>query len=292
MSKIPDFMIYGANGYTGELIVRYALRRNMKPLIAGRNEEAIKKMAKKYKLPHLVFSLEDKEALYDAVLSVKVVLHCAGPFIRTAAPMLRACIKNKTHYLDITGEIGVFERMKQLDDDIKEAGIMALPGVGFDVVPTDCLAAYLKKHLPSATHLTLAFAGFGGSISHGTATTMLENITEGGAVRRKGKIEKVPSAWRTKFIKFWNRPVLTTTIPWGDVSTAFHSTGIPNIEVYMAVSNAQLFMMQSVNNMKWILNSRVMKRFLQKRIDNNVDGPSDAKRQKGRSFGVGTGERR
>lgn len=284
MAQGHPFMIYGANGYTGRIITQLAAERGMKPLLCGRNEPEIAALAAQYKLPYEIADLNDKASLDDAVLSVDVVLHCAGPFSKTAQPMLESCMRNKTHYLDITGELSVFETIASLTDLIKQSGIMALPGVGFDVVPTDCLAAYLHQKLPTATQLTLAFAGLGGGISHGTASTMLENIEQGGAIRQNGTIKGVPSAFKTRLITFDRKPIQTVTIPWGDVSTAFHSTGIPNIEVYMAVSNMMLRGMERANNMKWLLKRKWFKGFLQKGLDRFLDGPSAQQRQKAKSI--------
>ncbi|MEZ4886176.1 MAG: saccharopine dehydrogenase NADP-binding domain-containing protein [Chitinophagales bacterium] len=286
MIQYPDFMIYGANGYTGRLVARMAAERGMKPLLAGRNEQELMEMSKQLKLPYQICSLEDTRALNDLVLSVKVVLHCAGPFEDTALPMIKACIKNKTHYLDITGEIAVFEMLAQMNERFKEADIMVLPGVGFDVVPSDCLAAYLKNCLPTATHLTLAFTSVGSSISHGTATTMLRSIDKGGAIRERGVIKEVPSIYKKRSFEFWRggKPQEAVTIPWGDVSTAYYSTGIPNIEVYTAVTPATLWFMKNASSMKWLLKRDFVKRFLQKAVDARPSGPTDRQRKKASSF--------
>ena len=277
------FLIYGANGYTGQLITHLAVKEGLKPILAGRNEKAIKAMAKKYDLPYEIVDLTDKEGLNDAVLLANVVLHGAGPFSPTYKPMLEACIKNGTHYLDITGEIEVFEKVAARDIRIKDAGIMAMPGTGFDVVPTDCLAAYLKSQLPTATHLELAFLGIGG-ISHGTATTMLENLGRGGAIRKDGVITKVPNAYKVKPITYSKTPILSATIPWGDVSTAYHSTGIRNIEVYTAMNKWMLRVLQSKGLSKWFLHSNFMTNIMQKIVDKRSPGPSAAQRSKGKSF--------
>ncbi|HRI27487.1 MAG TPA: saccharopine dehydrogenase NADP-binding domain-containing protein [Chitinophagales bacterium] len=283
-TKRNHLMIYGANGYTGRLITELAVAKGYKPIVAGRNKAAIQEVAALYGLPYMVVDLNNKEALSDAVLMADVVMHCAGPFVHTALPMLEACMKFGTHYLDITGEIPVFEMIAARNNAIKESGIMAMPGTGFDVVPTDCLAAYLKKQLPTATHLTLAFAGLGGGVSHGTATTMLLNMGKGGAVRLNGKITPVPDAFKTAYIDFGGKMMQTVTIPWGDVSTAYHSTGIPNIEVFMAVNNTMLRGMQLLQSLQWLVKSNFVQRFLQARIDNLPAGPSAQQRQKAKSL--------
>ena len=278
------FVIYGANGYTGRLITQMAVERGMKPILAGRNSKEIKQLAEEYDLQYEICDLSDKSSLDDLVLLAEVVLHCAGPFSKTAQPMVEACLRNKTHYLDITGEIEVFETIARYDEQAKESKVMLLPGVGFDVVPSDCLANYLKANMPNATHLALAFMGLGGGVSHGTATTMLENLGKGGAIRENGKIKVVKQAYKSRLIKFRTKPVLTATIPWGDVSTAYYSTGIPNIEVYLGLTKFMLRMMQWSNSMGWLLKTSFMRRLLQMRVDNRPAGPSPQARKKGKSY--------
>ena len=157
----------------------------------------------------------------------------AGPFVRTSATMVAACLASGAHYLDITGEIGVFEACKRHDADARQAGVVLLPGVGFDVVPTDCLSARLAEQLPDATLLELAFCG-GGSFSRGTLKTMVLGQDQGGAIRKDGRIVRVPVGWKTQPISFRDKSRVGVTIPWGDMSTAHWSTGIQNIHTYIA----------------------------------------------------------
>ncbi|QYO68369.1 saccharopine dehydrogenase family protein [Leptolyngbya sp. 7M] len=275
-------LIYGANGYTGELITRYAVERGMRPIIAGRNETAIRALAEKHGLGHRVFSLDETAKLDAALNEVAMVLHCAGPFSMTSRQMGEACLRTKTHYTDITGEIAVFEACAAADGKAKDAGIMIMPGVGFDVVPSDCLARHLKDRLPTATDLTLAFYGIG-RMSHGTQATMTMNIGNGGAVRREGKIMPVPAAWRTREIDFGEGVVKTgVTIPWGDVSTAFYSTGIPNIEVYTVAPRSAVKMMKLSRYLGPLLSTRPIQRYLQSKIP--PGGPTDEERAKGKTL--------
>jgi len=279
-----NFLIYGANGYTGQLIAELAVKRGFKPVLAGRSEDKLKPLAMQLNLPYQVCDLSNKDALNDLVLSVDVVLHCAGPFMHTAEPMVAACLRNKTHYIDITGEITVFEALAAQDKSAQDAGIMLLPGGGFDVVPTDCLALFLKQNMPDATQLTLAFRSVGGGISHGTATTMLENMDAGGAVRENGQIKTVPQAYKTKYVLFNKKPKICVTIPWGDVSTAFYSTGIPNIEVYVAINKGGLGFLRASKYVRRFIGTDRAKAFLKKQIERRSPGPSLKKRLKAKSF--------
>ncbi|HJS51590.1 MAG TPA: saccharopine dehydrogenase NADP-binding domain-containing protein [Pyrinomonadaceae bacterium] len=275
------FLIYGANGYTGELITRFAIERGSKPVIAGRNEAAITTLAEEHGLEPRVFSLDEREKLDAALQEVEVVLHCAGPFSLTSKTMVEACLRNRKHYTDITGEISVFEACAAQDKRAQEAGIMIMPGVGFDVVPTDCLAVHLKNRLPSATHLTLAFYGMG-RLSHGTQATMTMNVGRGGAIRKDGKITSVPAAWKTREIDFGEVKKTSVTIPWGDVATAYHSTGIPNIEVYTVAPASALKMMKLSRYLGWLFATGPFQKYLQGNIP--PGGPSDAERAKGKTL--------
>ena len=276
-----SFLIYGANGYTGELITRYAAEGGMKPILAGRNAIAIEELAKKHHLDYRVFSLDETARLDAALQEVEMVLHCAGPFSITSRAMVEACLRNKKHYTDITGEISVFESMAALDDKAKASGVMIMPGVGFDVVPSDCLAKHLKDRLPSATHLSLAFYGMG-RISHGTQATMTMNVGRGGAIRKDGKITPVAAAWKSREIDFGEVKKMGVTIPWGDVSTAYHSTGIPNIEVFTVMPKQNLKMLKLSRYLGWLLATKPVQEYLQKQIP--PGGPSDAERAKGKTL--------
>ncbi|HEV8411026.1 MAG TPA: saccharopine dehydrogenase NADP-binding domain-containing protein [Gemmatimonadaceae bacterium] len=272
-------LIYGANGYNGRLIVERAVSRGLRPIVSGRNAAEIESLAAQHGLQSRVASLDDAASLDTALSGCSVVIHSAGPFSRTSKPMVDACIRNRAHYLDITGEISVFETLASgaRSAEAKAAGVMLLPGSGFDVVPSDCLAAHLHRRLPTATWLTLAFSA-GTGLSRGTATTMLENIERGGAIRRKGKISRVPAAWRRRDIDFGDRTRRVVTLPWGDVSTAFHSTGIPNIEVYTAANESAVRAMIASRYIGWLLATEPAQHFLKDRIKAGAAGPTAAQR--------------
>lgn len=263
-------MIYGANGYTGQIVAEAAAARGDRPILAGRREEAVRALAEKHGCPHRVFDLGGDVA--SQLDGVSLVLHCAGPFSRTSKPMVDACLARGVHYLDITGEIPVFEACHARSDEAKRAGVVVMPGVGFDVVPSDCLAASLAKQLPGATHLQLAFTGLG-EVSAGTAKTMLEGIPAGGAARVDGTITKVPAAWKTMTVPFHDHERTAVTIPWGDVSTAYHSTGIPNIETYLAMPKKTIRGMKVASAFRGILKLGPVQRLGARVIEKRVKGP-------------------
>ncbi|GBL57485.1 membrane protein [Pseudomonas citronellolis] len=271
------WMIYGANGYTGELIAREAARRGLKPVLAGRSRERVEALARELGLQARAFGLDDASALAGQIQGHSLVLNCAGPFSATAAPMMEACLRAGAHYLDITGEIAVFELAQSLNGRAQQAGVVLCPGVGFDVIPTDCVAAALKAALPDATHLALGFDSRSG-FSPGTAKTSVEGLAQGGKVRRDGRIVSVPLAYKVRRIDFGDGEKEAMTIPWGDVSTAYHTTGIPNIEVFIPGSPRMIASARRANYIRPLLGIGWVQRLIKARIARTVKGPSEEKR--------------
>lgn len=271
------WMIYGANGYTGELIAREAVRRGFRPIVAGRNRESIQALANELGLEFCAFGLSDASLLADQIQGQSLVLNCAGPFSATAAPMMDACLRSGAHYLDITGEIAVFELAQSLSKRAEQAGVILCPGVGFDVIPTDCVAAALKAALPDATRLSLGFDSRSG-FSPGTAKTSVEGLAQGGKVRRDGRIVSVPLAYKVRRIDFGDGEKDAMTIPWGDVSTAYHTTGIPNIEVFIPGSPSMITNAKRANYFRPLLGLAWVQRLIKARIARTVKGPSEEKR--------------
>lgn len=276
---MKTILIYGANGYSGELIAREAVKQGLKPVVAGRNQIAIEALGKELHLPTQVFSLDDIDVVASNLLDVDLVIHCAGPFSATSKPMLEACIMSKTHYTDITGEVAVFEHAHDQHERAVAAGIVVCPGVGFDVIPTDCVSAKLKEIMPDATYLTLGFDSKSG-FSKGTAKTSVEGMSKGGGVRVDGQLKQVPLAYKTREIDFGNGEKLATTIPWGDIATAFYSTSIPNIEVYIPSSPKMIGQMKKANWIKPLLGLGIVQNFIKKKIDKTLVPPSKETRDK------------
>jgi short subunit dehydrogenase-like uncharacterized protein len=272
-----DWMIYGANGYTGKLIAQEAKQRGMTPVLAGRSE-SVGWLARELGLQYRLFDLADAAAVRLQLDGMGLVLHCAGPFSATCAPMLEGCLEAGAHYLDITGEIDVFAHCHTRDARARKRGIVVLPGAGFDVVPTDCIAAQLKAELPDATHLVLAFEA-GGGPSPGTAKTSVEGLGNGGRVRIDGELVRVPLAWKSRTFTRVGQLRSAMTIPWGDVYTAFVSTGIPNIEVYMAVPPRTIANVRRMRLLGPLLRTSFVQGFMKRRIEKSVHGPSDDKRE-------------
>ncbi|MEQ9402033.1 MAG: saccharopine dehydrogenase NADP-binding domain-containing protein [Cyclobacteriaceae bacterium] len=281
---MSEILIYGGYGYTGTLIIDECLRNGLRPKIAGRNKEKIQALAGEKGLEWEAFAITEKDKLNGWLQSGKVVIHCAGPFIHTSREMVEACLNTNTHYLDITGEYQVFDLVQSYSEQAKEKEIMLLPGAGFDVVPSDCLSAHLHKLLPDANELELAFVAKGGRLSRGTAKTMIESFGDPQVRRANGNYEFANMGKRVKTINYGPFEQLSMAISWGDISTAFFSTGIPNIEVYSGTTEKQLGQVKKMNLLSFLLKSRVVKNFLKKQIDKKPPGPSDDRRKEANMY--------
>jgi len=272
-----SLLLYGSYGYTGSLIAEAAVDAGDEPILAGRNGERVRAQADDLDCEAVVVALDEGERLREVLADVDLVLNCAGPFAVTAEPMVDACLDAGTDYADVTGEIEVFEALAGRDEAAAEAGVTLLPGVGFDVVPSDCLAAHLDRRLPTATSLSLAFDGLG-SPSRGTARTMLQNLGESGYVRRDGRLVSVPPGWGSRRIDFGDGERRCTTIPWGDVATAYRTTGIPNVDFWLAVSPATLRAMRFSRYLGPLLGTDTVQRGLEWAVDRFVEGPDEQER--------------
>ncbi len=283
---MSNWLLYGAYGYTGRLVIEEAVRRGHKPILAGRNKDKLIPLAKQYDLGWLALDLDDADELATAVAPFDLVFHAAGPFTITSDPMLRACLSGKTHYVDITGEIGVFENTFRYDEPARQKGLVFISGVGFDVVPSDCLAKYVADQLPNATELELAIVALG-SASAGTTNTMLEllpTLKKGSVVRRNGCYQPFPIGQGAKKVTFSNcRTRTVTPLPWGDLATAYRSTGIPNITTYMILPVPPA-MTRFFGLNRALLSIKPLRRLAQAIVARKVTGPNEEMRQTGRSY--------
>ena len=257
-----DFLLYGSTGYVGRAVAELALERGVRPVLAGRSVSALEEQASALGFDYRVVAVEDAAGL-DAVLSeVPVALNCAGPFMHTAAPVVDACLRTGTHYLDITGEPPIYDLMAARNDLAVSKGLMILPSVGFDVVPTDCLAAHLVQQLPTATHLSLAFHQLGpAALPPGTLNTLVELIPLGSNKQHRvdGRVV-IAKRRKTRMIDFGDGPVKASMLTWGDVFTAYTSTGVPNIENYVVFPDAMIKQMDLTERIRPVFRFRAIRK--------------------------------
>ncbi|MYA33356.1 MAG: NAD(P)H-binding protein [Gemmatimonadales bacterium] len=277
----PKLLIYGATGYTGRLAVAEAVRSGLRPVAAGRDPEKLAALASPGAAAHgletRAFGLDDPAALAGALGDVSVVLHCAGPFSRTALPMYDTCLATGAHYLDITGEIDVFEALAARGAEAAGAGIMVLPGVGFDVVPSDCLIADLAARHPGGRTLRLGLAARSGA-SRGTMRTVAQAIGQF-RIRRDGAIATVRPGQLRHAFDFGPPPDAALVGVLGDVTTAFHSTGIPNIETYLQATRSFTRLTRILRGFGPLLATRTGQALLNRLLDRGPEGPSESARR-------------
>lgn len=279
-----SLLIYGATGYTGQLIARHAVAEGLRPIVAGRNGQKVEALAGELGLEGSTFALSDRKAIARNLERVDCLLNVAGPFSQTAKPLIDACLQTSTHYLDVTGEIDVFELAASQDAAARAAGIMLLPGVGFDVVPTDCLAVLVARELEEPVSLEIGILGLGGA-SQGTIKTAVEAIGAPARVRRQGKIVSRPVGSLARTFDFGRGPRPTVAVSWGDVATAYYATGVPNITVYFPARPASL-LLRSARWLGPVLRTRPVQALLKRAVELRPAGPTEEKREKGLSIVV------
>lgn len=198
----------------------------------------MKPLAEELGLEYKVFSMTDKQdKINEAVAGQQLVMHCAGPFVLTCEPMIEACIVNKAHYLDITGEHNVLSTAYARHEEAVAAGIALIPAVGFDVVPSDMLIAKLAEAIEDPTHISVMLEGGAGqSASKGTTKSIGHIINEGGKVREGGKlITENFQARKITMTTATGKVRKGTSFPLADVVSGYKSTGVPNITMYVGV---------------------------------------------------------
>lgn len=269
-----DFFLYGATGYVGRATAALAVERGMRPVLGGRSD-SVRVVAEELGLESFVVEANDGHGL-DAVLGdVPVVLNCAGPFVHTYASFFDACLRTGTHYLDITGESVVYRAAADLDAAAREADVMLLPGAGFDVVPTDCLAAHVAGRLPSATHLSIAFAQEGpAKLPPGTVNTALEMGASSSSKlhRVDGRVVEA-SERKRRHVDFGYGDVEVVLRTWGDIYLAEKSTGIRNVDDYLVMPPALERQSDLLDSLSWLLRFRFVRDLLRTQI------PSGATRE-------------
>lgn len=283
-NRSSTIIVYGSYGYTGKLIVTECRSKNLKVILAGRNPVALKEQSEATGYDFEVVDTMTPAGLRNLLSKGCVVIHCGGPFQFTARAMVEACLNTQTHYTDITGEHQVFEVLANYHEEAQACGITILPGAGFDVVPSDCLALHLKNRLPNAQYLQLAFAMAGGGTSRGTARTMIEGLGYGSAIRVDGMLRAIPLGKKIIDVDFGPFRRNTLNIPWGDIATAWRSTGIPNIEVYMAAPPKMIFAAKLGNYFNWLLRKRWLKKILYHKLNSRPAGPDENRLLSSKSY--------
>lgn len=219
----------------------------------------------------IALDLGDRDALRAALRGQAVLLNCAGPFAKTWRPLVDACLETRTHYLDLCAEWAVFEALSSRDAEARARGVMLLPGVGFDVVASDCLAAHVARRLPGARRLEIGIAGLE-LVSRGSARTILELAGEPVRVRREGAIV-TDRHLREAVFDFGRGARRAYGVSWADVSTAWHTTGIPEIAVYFEATPIVAGLALVERSFGWMLRTPLLKRLARFQAELLPEGP-------------------
>lgn len=284
MISQDEVLIYGANGYSAQLIVEELLDKQIKPVLAGRNSDKLKNLAQKFDCNFKVFDLKNIDSIRSEIRGFKIVLNCAGPFSYTAEKIIKACISEKVHYLDITGEIPVIEFAWTQTNAAQKAGICVIPSVGFDVIPTDCLSVISAKKIKEPDSLEILLHNENVKISRGTLITTIEMMTKSGKIRREGKVIDSPIGEKVFEKSIGGKNYYGISIPWGDVVSAYYSTGIENITVYLGVNRFIFHTRKFLLPLIKILRFKFVKKTVIQLIKMFVIGPNEEKRSKVKSY--------
>ena len=276
----PDLLIYGATGYTGRLIVQRALARGLKPIIAGRDQNAVSSMAATHGLEWKAARVDQPERLRAMAESAAVLLNAAGPFANTTIPLIEACIAAGTHYLDVTGEADAIDTTMQWDAAATRHRVMLMPGVAFNIVASDCLAVHVARRLRGATTLKLGFDK-SQPASRGSLKTSLEMSGQGVLIRRDGQLVRVPPGSLAHPFDYGNGPQISLLVSLGDVSSAFFSTGIGNIETYLRATLPVCGAIAMDQYWGWLLATPPWQAFLRAQIDHFIPDPPPHARRAG-----------
>ena len=234
MSGTRSWMLYGAAGHTGALIAQHARTRGHQPLLAGRSAPAVTALAGRLDLPHRALALDDPAALAAALAGVDLVLNAAGPFLHTATPLAEACLRAGVHYLDIGNELQVFRTLYDLHQRAQRAGVAIIPGVGFGVVATNCLARYVSDAAGGAATPRSRHP----SRQRPARPRRRRNHAGEPPLRRLDPPSRPPAPQPlgsgATTITFPDGPCRIRPVPTGDLEAAFQATGAPDIIAYSA----------------------------------------------------------
>ena len=288
MPIAEPWLIYGATGFTGRMLVRHAMARGLTPLLAGRDLARLRRLADPWGLEYRAARLDDAPALVRLLRGARLVLNAAGPFLATAGPLAAACLTTGTHYLDVTGEPSVFVALRRRDGEARRRGVMLLPGAGFVVVSTDCLAAHVARRLPGAVGLRLGISRptFG---ARGTLRTAVRYLGAGVHVRRDGRLVRLPGSDLEHRFDYGRGRRTSLIVDWADVVTAPFTTGIPNVEVYLELLPWESAVLLA-SRRTGCLRSRLGDALLQAGLAVMPEGPAAAERRRARCVVVAEAE--
>jgi short subunit dehydrogenase-like uncharacterized protein len=181
-----DIVLYGASGFTGRQTVEYCRQfapAGLRWAIAGRNRAKLDSV-NAAGVDVLVADAQDDEALGKLAKQASVVATTAGPFGLYGTKLVDACVRNRTHYCDITGETpwvrGLIDRHHA---QAQQDGTRIVPSCGFDSIPSDfgawLMARHVREGLLSECVSVSAYFRLGGGLNGGTLASYFNLIETG-----------------------------------------------------------------------------------------------------------------
>lgn len=280
-----NWLIYGAYGYTGKLIAEEAVRRGHKPVLAGREAKKLVPLAEQFGLDWVAFDLQNEQMLKETVQNFNLVFNAAGPFMHTNAYLVRACLDTQTNYVDVAGEVTVLEYILSLDQQARRKGIVLIPGFGFDVIATDCMARYVAEKVNNPTCLEIAtVTSITDKPSPGTVKSMLDSLPHGTLIRRDGQLVKIPVGKGGKRIRFIDHERTLLPVTLGDLTTAHRTTQIPNITTFIGLSEREATLYKRTESIyRQLFSNALLRRLAQRLANTSAQGPDQYVRQTSRS---------
>ncbi|MCB1626572.1 MAG: saccharopine dehydrogenase NADP-binding domain-containing protein [Xanthomonadales bacterium] len=278
----PSWLLYGATGYSGELIATEAAKRGHAVILGGRNPDRLQALADRLQRPQRCFTLDDRASVEKGLMGVRLVLNCAGPFNLTANALAQSCLRLGVHYLDISSEVADFRSLHRLDARARDNGVLLLPGVGTGVLPTDALALHLKQRVPSAVTLSLAMASPGAKLSRGSLHTLVESLRSQAYVREGDQLRPAEVKLESREVDFGpGGKHKVTSFPWrGDLYSAAISTGLQFISCYIAVPG---MLQMAMNHRRW-LSHPLLGRWVDRYVARASLGPDAKERSRSRTW--------
>ena len=186
-TKKYDFIVFGATGFTGKLVVEYLVERylgnpEIKWALAGRNLEKLKSIAKSKNVPDdiCLFTADsnDKTSVENLVSKTRCILTVVGPYQLYGNNIIESCAKSGTDYVDLCGEPGwMHEKINELSDISKESGSRIVFSCGFDSIPFDLGVLFLQNEIikrfnKPAPNVRGRVRAMNGEFSGGTAASL------------------------------------------------------------------------------------------------------------------------
>ena len=187
MNKKYDFIVFGASGFTGKLVVEYVLKTygfnsGINWAIAGRNKQKLLSIKADLDIPNnleiFIVDSNDKNSINAMTKNTKCVLTTVGPYQLYGSNIIEACVSSGVDYVDLCGEPGwMYEMIKIHENAAIKSGSRIIFSCGFDSIPFDLGVHFLQKETKKVYGKTAGYVRgrvmvMDGEFSGGTAASL------------------------------------------------------------------------------------------------------------------------